>query len=72
MPGGVQLRAQPMQAVARVEGHTEVRPAALLKAAHTGSAVVVTPQAPVLQQLFLTWQSEVPREEAALHLQTVR
>jgi len=46
-----------MEAVGWTEGHTEVGPEALLRAAHTGSATVVTPQAwsqsPTLQQLPL-------------------
>lgn len=34
VPRCVQLRAQPVKAVARAEEHTEVRPAALLRAEH--------------------------------------
>lgn len=56
VPRCVQLRAQPMEAAARVGGHAKVRPPALLRAAHTRFAVVVTPQAPVLQQPFLRSQ----------------
>lgn len=64
VPRDVQLRAWPMEAVARAEGHTEVRPAAFAE----GCAVVVTPQAAVPQQLFLMWQSGTEGGSCSEHL----